>query len=256
MIKIAYRFLLNSLKRYEQYRIELVYSVMTLLIGVFITPAMWYVVTGGGKNLLSGWSFEYLTILSMSYSMMFAFMDALGYWDIWIWFEKEGRKLLSNILTKPLHPLFYMYGLNLFPYGIIQFMLNAIALFSFAAYTGVEITACFLVMILLGALIMFNLLNIMLATYLVFDKVAKPLMRVGWALVRYGNMPLGDLKGAFQVLFSFIIPIAFVAALPVEALISNDCGPLLPSAVMALLSTLLLALMWNFGLRRFEAVGG
>lgn len=81
-------------------------------------------------------------------------------------------------------------------------------------------------------------------------------------LETFGNYPLKILPGLFEGLFTFVLPLAFVAYLPAAVLTGHTHGLLVPWSVAAAAPLLGLAfyllsrLLWNAGLSRYTGVNG
>lgn len=179
----------------------------------------------------------------------------IGYWDVLLWYLREGRTLLVSILSKPINPLLYMYGMNLFPGGVIKFLLMVAGFIFLVNALHFSISLSFILLLSLATLSWINITNTALACFVAFDKAAEPIIRLLWIFLSYGDMPLTELKGIGGFLLTYIVPIAFVAAVPAEALRSNAYP--LTEAFLVYVATLLLSwLSWKLAMKRFEAIGG
>ncbi len=249
------RFWKIAFEKYNQYKIEYIYSISMSLPQILFLPLMWYFLTDGGSATLLGWKFHSLVSIGIVYGIVLSVLDLIGYWDVWMWFANEGRVLLSTILTKPVNPLLYIYGLNFFPGGFIKLLIMLSALYVLTLH-GLTITPQFVLMVIIGILIIINVANIFLAMFVAFDKEANALNRLFWSFLRYGDLPVTSLSGTLGFVLTFIIPVAFVGAVPSTVLELKDYSYILPGIVMALVTFILSIIIWKFALRRFEAVGG
>ena len=252
-IKIILRFFKAAVERYNNYKIEYIYSLIVMLPILF--PAiMWYFIVGKGS--IAGWTFNKLLSLSLFYGIFVSFLDSIGFWNVWVWLEREERVGLSSMLTKPINPLLYVYGINFFPASVIKLILFIIMLGYLAITNSIELSTQFIIITILSFTSVFLFLSSIIALMLSYDKSATPLMYIIWNFLRIGDMPVSSIGGIGSLILTYIIPVAFMAVVPAKALELNDYSMLLPSFLMVVVMYVLLKLSLWHSMKRFEAVGG
>ncbi len=248
------RFLKINIEKYKQYKIEFFHSLLLLLIHFIVMPFLWYVLTDGGKISIHTWDFNHLFLLSLLFSFAISFVEFLGFWDVWSWFiNYDGRVQFSNYLTKPIHPLIYLFGLNLFFPALIRLLINFVLLVSLIYISHLHITISFLISVLCGVGILLNFLFSAISLIIAFDKNANFILQTIWSFFYMGDLPVTEIKGFVGFFLTFIIPTALVAAYPVKVLETGN--PIIP-VIMYVFSTLMLFISWDLAIKHFEAVGG
>lgn len=252
-LRIFYRFLKSNIEVYNNYKIEYVYSLL-LLFPVLFPSILWYLIVGDGE--IAGWGFKELLSLNIFYGVLVSLLDFVGFWNVWVWLEREGRKNLSLMLTKPINILYYLLGINLFPASLPKIAVYLLMIGYLALSQGFELSLIFILTMLFSTLAVLSFLMSIIAFMLSFDKSATPLMYVTWNFMRIGDLPINTVGGALGILLTYIFPVAFMAVVPAQALKTQDPFLLLSSIFVFIVMAILLKIVLRYSLERFEAIGG
>ncbi len=252
-LRILLRFLKIAIEKYNNYKVEYLYSLI-LVIPILLPALMWYLIVGDGE--IAGWNFNKLLSLSIFYGIFLSFLDIIGFWNVWVWIEREERTLLTLILTKPINPLIYVYGMNMFPGGIVKLIIFLMILYSMILTHNFHVSLEFLIITFFSFVSVFLFLSSIIAIMLSYDKSATPLMYIIWNFLRLGDMPISSIGGGAGAILTYIIPVAFTAVVPAKALETGDYSMLLSSIIMTIIMFVVLKMSLKHSLKRFEAVGG
>ncbi len=251
--KIIFRFFKAAVERYNNYKVEYLYALL-VTFPVFFPAVMWYFIVGEGS--IAGWTFNKLLSLSIFYGIFISFLDTFGFWNVWTWLDREDRVVLTSMLTKPINPLLYVYGINFFPGGIVKLIIFVISLSFLIITNNLEVGFAFIIILFFSFLSVFLFLSSIIAIMLSYDKSATPLMYIVWNFLKVGDFPVSSIGGIGGLVLTYIIPVAFMAVIPAKALELNDYSMLLPSFFMVVVMYALLKLgLWH-SMKRFESVGG
>jgi len=229
-----------------------------MLANVVFMPVLWFFLTDGGTLTFGGWRLGGLTVLSVLWGSMISIADVLGVWDaVWLVSTAEGRKQLPMYFTKPVHPLIMIYGTGIMPSGILKLAIAVIAMVAFALHFNLTITPAFILLVMFGAIIMLNILNYPIMAMIAYEQSGLPLTDIAWSFLRYSDLPLTRIQGVAALITSVIVPIAFVVAVPAESLLFEpSVSVILMSGLMAVMTTAVGLLLWQFAKAKYEAVGG
>ena len=168
---------------------------------------------------------------------------------------REGT--LDFVLLKPIDSQFWLSLRTLSPAGLpeIGLGLGLLAWGSHQAGVVVSLPALFavLVMLIAGGLILYSLWFLIAATSIWFVKTwnATEVLR---ALLASGRYPLSAYPPTLRLLFTFVLPVAFLTTVPAQVLLGEAAVPmLLAGLALALMFFAIARAFWLFALRFYTS---
>jgi ABC-2 type transport system permease protein len=126
------------------------------------------------------------------------------------------------------------------------------ALVRLGARVGVSQAASFVMMLTMGAVIIYSFWLILATLSFWFVRVDN-ILEIFRSMYDAGRWPVSLYPGWLRFALSFIVPVAFVTTVPVEALTGRLTGvSLLQSAVIAAVLLLGSRIFWRIGLRQYS----
>ncbi len=215
-------------------------------------------------NTLAGWGLEDLTLLFAFHILGYSIGAAMSFTQMRDLEERVRLGTFDTLLTKPFSPWAYMVfsGFNL---GYVGHLLLGVGLMAWALLTAhvewsIGSAIYFILSILSAAMVTGALLTIIGTTALIWVRSNHlySLYFGFWELSRY---PLNIFPGAIQAVMLTIVPLGFMAAVPVAVLLGKPV-PLLgewagPAALLAgPVFVGLAVLCWRHAIDRYQGAGG
>ena len=206
----------------------------------------------------AGWSFPEVLLLiavylTVEWAVLVTFHRNLAYW-----FPKtllDGS--FDFILTKPLSPLFYSSFRIVDWFDIVSVppivLLWVYVLSRFPWSLQVQDIVLFVVFLLLAILFYFALL-LMIASTAFWTIHATGVGRFLENIFRAARYPTSSFRGVFRIVFLFVIPLGFVATLPVEVLLARSSWYSMSYMIVFVAFLLFLAIrFWRFALKHYSS---
>lgn len=177
---------------------------------------------------------------------------------------QEGR--IDGFLLRPL-PVYRQVQLAQFPSNVVGDLLVGISMFA-AAVVRVDLPwtwaqIAYMAAALVGGTLMEAAIFTALSSlHLHFPSAAAWSYWTEELMSTFGNYPLKILPGVISGAFTFVLPLAFIAYLPVAVLTGRASGTGVPVVVATAAPVIGLAafvasrLLWNASLRRYTGVNG
>ncbi len=242
-------------ERYNQYKVEYLYAIF-FSVTTLLMVGLWYFFTGSGHTI-KGWDFAHLALLSIVFNAIMSLLEMAGYYDVFTFLQTDERARLSQMLTKPIDPLLRYAFTHFYLQGILRLAIYTAAGAFIAVHYGLlHVSISFALLVLLASAIIITLFNIALLLYVAFEENARVFDNFLWAIMEVGELPLTALKGISAIIFTFILPSAFIAAVPVNCF-STECPFKVTYALIYfMIVVFLLKHVHRYVWRRFEAIGG
>jgi len=219
-----------------------------------------------GLNLaggtLSGWTYNQVMFVASIFGVGHQIFTALCISGLFHtgYFVWSGR--MDYVLLKPLHPLIAMHAANEFIISNIPNLIINICLFAFFASRvaaegvvfGVFNTLGLFVFFLAGLAVRYGIALLVVSPAFFAEKLAEG-EDAYWSLQSLAKYPTGVFPRAMQWLFSFLLPLASVAAIPAEIFFGRQ--NLLQSAThlfVAIFFTWAAVKFYESGARRYQSV--
>ena len=232
--------------------IELLAVVMSLSGSLFMLSLFF-----GPDQTLGGWSWPPALMVQGLYTV-FDGMASTGLrpnLGAIVTHVREGT--LDFVLLKPIDSQFWLSLRTLSPAGLPEIGLGFVVATWGAIQAGVVLSPlsvlAALVMLVAGGLILYSLWFLIAATSIWFVKTwnATEVLRT---LLASGRYPLSAYPPALRVLFTFLLPVAFLTTVPVEILLGQmQAGSLILGVLLATTFFALSRSFWLFALRHYTS---
>ena len=232
--------------------LELLAMAASLIGSVFILSLFF---TDG--RALSGWSWESALVVQGVYTLLDGVTNSwlrpnLG---ALVNYVREGT--LDFVLIKPIDSQFWLSTRTFAPSGVPEIFLGLILIFWAAQKAGAQFNISSIcltsVMILVGVVILYSLWFLIAATTIWFVKTwnATEVLR---AALASGRFPVAAYPPLLRLVFTFLIPVAFLTTIPAEVILGRSLTPMLFFGFcVALTSFSLSRVFWHFALRHYTS---
>jgi ABC-2 type transport system permease protein len=164
---------------------------------------------------------------------------------------------LDFVLLKPMDSQLWLSVRTLSPWGLPEMVLGLIlgcvgVIRSGARPDSLQLISC-LLMLLTGLVILYSLWFVLAATSIWFVKIwnATEVLR---SLLAAGRYPVSAYPPVLRLVFSTLLPVAFLTTVPAEAILGlASSTALLASLLIAALSVLASRSLWMFALRHYTS---
>lgn len=203
------------IKSKMQYRDDFLISSVGMFFSSLTTIAIFWVLLNTIPDL-AGWSFDQLVFIYAFYMLAISPMQILfdHFWQL-RYHIIEGTFL--KYYFRPLNMMFY-YTSEMFDIkGIVQLLLG-IAMFVYASINLEVVWTAPRLLLLLISLISAALVTISImviassSAFWIYNSY--PVMDLAWRLREYSSYPMTIFDGFFRILFTYIVPIGFIAFYP------------------------------------------
>src|SRR3989344_1068680 len=256
-----YLSILVSLARYGlaqllEYRVNFViYSLLSIFWAFFFIFTAGLIL--GHVDSIGGWSKNEVLLLTATNTLFSSLLWFFVFPSLNEFSELIRKGNLDFSLTKPVNSRFLIsiHRFDFNPFVRIVFIILFIANIagSLSQNIGLGQIAIYWLMLCLGMIIFYNLfysitvLNIWFVSIFNLEYFFSSVMETG----RY---PLNIYKNVFGIIFSFFIPIGFIATFPVQALLGRlSFVNVLFAIFLVIISSILSQYFWNFALKRYSS---
>ncbi|MFC1936739.1 ABC transporter permease [Chloroflexota bacterium] len=222
-VRIYFLITAQYIKSKMQYRDDFLISSIGMFFASLTTFGVFWVLFDTIPDL-AGWSFDQLIFIYAFYLLASAPMQVLfdHFWQLRF---HVIRGTFLKYYFRPLNMMFY-YTSEMFDLkGITQVALG-IALFIYASnnlgiYWDLMRIILLLITLFSAALVTISIMVIASSsTFWIYNSY--PVMDLAWRLREYSPYPMTIFDGFFKVLFTYVIPIGFVAFYPSQIFLQPD----------------------------------
>ncbi len=232
--------------------IELVAAVGNLAGSLFVLSLFY----GPGRSL-GGWSWEAALVVLGVYTLLDGLTNTLLQPNLSTIVTHVQTGTLDFVLLKPIDSQFWLSARRFSPWGLpgiaLGFGLIGFSAPRAGATTDPQQLLAAALLLLASGLILYSLWFVLAATSIWFVKVwnATEVLR---AVLVAGRYPISAYPAGLRVVFTFVLPVAFLTTVPAEAILGRASnGWLLASLGVATLSVLLSRRFWQFALRHYTS---
>lgn len=240
------------------------------LLFFFLFESLFLMANMGGLALgvtlaggtLSGWSFNQVMFVATLFGVghqLFTILCISGLFHTghFVW---SGR--MDYVLLKPLHPLIAMHTANEFIISNVPNLLINIALFCvFAAKVSAEgvvfnliNTSALVVFFIAGLAVRYGIGLLVVAPAFFAEKLSEG-EDAYWSLQSLAKYPTGVFPRAMQWVFSFILPLASIAAIPAEVFFGRQSySQAALHLIVAVVFAWAAVKFYELGARRYQSV--
>jgi ABC-2 type transport system permease protein len=237
-----------------QYRVDF---LMDVAVEAFWTVAalLPLFVVFAHTNSLAGWSLSDALAVSGVFTLFQGVMESIISPSFALLLEQVKKGAFDFVLIKPVDAQFLASTGKLQPWRALNTVVGLGLVSYSAAHAATPIAArqviLFLLMLLLG-LLLFYALWLMLASAVFVVKRLDNLTYLLVSIFDAGRWPRSAFRGAFRMVFTFVIPIALMTSFPAEALLGRlSNADALLSAVMTAGALVVSRVVWNAALSRY-----
>jgi len=207
---------------------------------------------------IGGWTRGQMIIFVGTFSMINALNMVIYFFGILDLPGKIRRGDLDHYLTKPVNPLlrltFEEFNIGSLPLVIISILIIAYGV----SVEGVEVSLLtgigYAFFVLLMTLLWYDM-ELILRSVPFFVLSASGLLRIEEQLLEFNFKVPGILyKGAYKVIFYFLLPYGIMSTVPTQLITGTISGTgLFVSAITVIFFTALALRLWKFGLRHYKS---
>lgn len=243
-----------------EYKANFFSDMLIRVFGFLIFIATWQSILGNTQ--FPGWELKGLLLMFSMQNIFLALIFMLAYGGQSIRFSITSGSL-DIYLSRPCHPWFVVLVTNNFlSFGGL--LLGFGSLFLATQYYGLSLSPIVFLMILaflFSATMIALTFNLMLNTLAFWFGKFNLASSLFWALFEFDFYPTNVFPVFLQLLIAFTVPFIFANTVPVLFILQKftfqQAFAYLLSAVGIFAFNLMLFLMlWNKGVKRYEAVGG
>lgn len=246
------------IKSKMQYRDDFLISTIGMAFASLTTIAVFWVLFDTIPEL-AGWSFNQLIFIYAFYllaiSPMQVFFD--HFWQL-RFHVIEGRFI--KYYFRPLNMMFYYISEMFDIKGIMQVFLGIALMIYASSLLALEWNLLRILLLLVtlfsASLVIISIMIISAsATFWIYNSY--PVMDLAWRLREYSPYPMTIFDGFFKILFTYIIPIGFVAFYPSQIFLQPDMvSPLIYFSPLVGIGMFALAYwVWTKGVNSYTGTG-
>ena len=250
------RFWAAAMAAEMEYRVNFVAAVVTSgvgLIGSLFTMSLFF--TGEPGADLGGWSWEQALIVLGLFTVMTGLSAMLLSPNLNRLVGHVQSGTLDFVLLKPIDSQFWLSTRTVSPWGVPDVLAGLGVLVYAAARLGLAAgdVAWALVPLVAGVVVLYAVWFILASTSIWFVKVGN-VTHVLQSFLEAGRYPLSAYPVALRVVFTAVVPVAFITTVPAEAMLGR-VTPGWYAAAIALAATLLAVSrgFWRFALRHYTS---
>ncbi len=254
-LRLARIFASTSISAQLEYRMNFVVNLAGSLLTAGGALFGLLVLYSDGQPL-GGWTYREAMVVVGLYMLVQGFIGAFLTPNLNQLGEAVRTGTLDFTLLKPVDAQFYVSTHNVNPFRLNDLLIG-LGLVVWAASGLASVTAAG---ILTGSLLIVAALAIVYAIWFMLTTTAFWFVRVAnltdlfGSLFRAGQMPVTAYPGWVRVLFTFVVPVAFITTVPAEAIVGriDPLGAFLALAVTAVLLALS-RWFWRFAVRSYTS---
>jgi len=250
------RFWSSSLAAEMEYQLNLLIEVAATLItlaGSLFTLSLFF---GHGQKL-GGWSWDAALVVLGIYTLLNGFSSTLLRPNLGNLVKQVQSGGLDFVLLKPMDSQLWVSVRTLSPWGLPEMALGLALVTIGTSRSGVRPDASALLtgglMLLAGITILYSLWFVLAATSIWFVKIwnATEVLR---SLLAAGQYPVSAYPSPLRLLFSTLLPVAFLTTVPAQAILGLASGrSLMAGLAFGGLSLVASRRLWLFALRHYTS---
>ncbi len=237
-----------------EYRVHFLISALTAslsLSGSLFTLYLFYHTAHG----LGGWTWSQALLVMGLFTLLDGFSMTFLAPNLNRIVQHVQQGTLDFVLLKPIDSQFWLSTRNFSPWGTTNILLGAGLTVYASMRSGVQGADVLpgLVLLALAVLVLYGLWFTLATTSVWFVKIhnATEVLR---NLLEAGRYPAQAYPVGFRIVFTLIVPVAFLTTVPAEAMLGRARWPWLGGAVLLAIVTMVGArLFWRFALRYYTS---
>ncbi|MBN1304370.1 MAG: ABC-2 family transporter protein [Anaerolineales bacterium] len=246
------------IKARMQYRADFIISSIGMFFSSLATLGIFWILFGSITEL-AGWNFMEMVFIYAFYMIAISPMQIIfdHFWQL-RYHVTEGTFL--KYYFRPLNMMFYYISEMFDLKGLTQLAAGIVLLVYASIQLNIQWTIA-RVMLLLASLFSASLVQIAVvvsascAAFWVMN--SWPVLSLAWKLREFSPYPMSIFDGAFRVLFTYVIPIGFVAFYPSQIFLRPEqVSPLAYASPLVGIGLFALAYrIWTLGVNSYTGTG-
>lgn len=257
-IKLYFSFLVASLKRMMEYRVDCLVGMISQIAFQIIELIFIWVIFQNTDNI-AGWDFEHLLLLYGVMMLSVAITDVLfdSTYDIGNRLIRKGK--FDIILLRPVNPLISVLGESETSTALGYLAISIILIVTMLIKLQISITFILIIKLIyfgiMGALIIGGIQTIFsIAGFWTYKS-----NEVVWSvfqLHKLAEYPIEIYNKFIRILISFILPFAFASYYPTLEYIGQGKGNLIYISPLIVIIIWFIAIkVWNWALSKYRSTG-
>ncbi|HLY27784.1 MAG TPA: ABC-2 family transporter protein [Aggregatilineales bacterium] len=241
-----------------QYRADFIISSIGMACSYAVGIITFWVLFTTIPNL-AGWSLNELLFMYAFYLLSVTPLQVF-FDNIWSLRIKVRDGSFIRYYFRPLNMMFYYVSEVFDIKGLVQFVLGVIVL----VYASVQLhlqwtlpqTGLFVVMLLSASLVMISIMVIAAsASFWIIDSF--PVLALAFKLREFAPYPVTIFDGFFRVVFTYIVPLGFVAFYPAQLFLRpGEASPVVWASPLVGIALFALAYqVWSRGVNHYSGTG-
>ncbi len=207
-------------------------------------------------DTLGGWRPDEVLALVGVYTLVGGLIGLIIYPGMELFIESVRDGMLDFTLVKPADAQLLITVHQVDIWKLIDIILGlgvlVYALAQLGERVGLAQGGFFLAMLIVGGIIIYSFWLILATLSFYFVRVEN-ILEIFRSMYEAGRWPVSLYPGWLRFILSFIIPVAFVTTVPVEALTGRlTTGTLAIGAVLAIVLLVVSRVFWRIGLRQYS----
>ena len=246
----------SSLEAELEYQLNAVVELLSVL-GNLAGSVFVLGLLAGPQRQIGGWSWEGALLVLGIYTVLDGVSSCVLQPNLSRIVNHVQNGTLDYVLLKPIDSQFWLSTRNLSPWGLPG-VVAGLALMAWATLQqGIKVSAANLLLtgtlLLASMLILYSLWFLLASLSIWFVKIWNATEVLRYVLVA-GRYPVQAYPPGLRILFTFVLPVAFLTTVPAQALLGEASWTWsLGSLAVAAVSLLGTRLFWQFALRHYTS---
>ena len=246
----------SSLEAELEYQLNAVVELLSVL-GNLAGSVFVLGLLAGPQRQIGGWSWEGALLVLGIYTVLDGVSSCVLQPNLSRIVNHVQNGTLDYVLLKPIDSQFWLSTRNLSPWGLPG-VVAGLALMAWAMLQqGIKVSAANVLLtgtlLLASMLILYSLWFLLASLSIWFVKIWNATEVLRYVLVA-GRYPVQAYPPGLRILFTFVLPVAFLTTVPAQALLGEASWTWsLGSLAVAAISLLGTRLFWQFALRHYTS---
>jgi len=246
------------IKARMQYRADFIISSIGMFFTSLATLAVFWVLFQSIPNL-AGWNFMEMVFIYAFYMIAISPMQILFDQVWWLRYDVQLGTFLKYYF-RPLNMMFYYLSERFDLKGLTQLALGVVLLIYASIKLGIHwgpLNVLLLLAVLFGAsLVLISIVTIASCSAFWITN-SFPVLNLAWKLREFSPYPMSIFDGAFRFVFTFLLPIGFIAFFPAQLFLRpQEVSPLIYFTPLVGIGLFALTYwIWMLGVNQYTGTG-
>ncbi len=255
-LRLYLHFVRFSLSRALEFRFDFYFRIVMDVV-FYATNLAFFTVLYGQTRELGGWSLDQIYLFATGYFVVDALFMTIFANNVWWLPILVNKGDLDYYLVRPVSSLFFVslrdFAANSLVNLLIAGGLLGWAIARYPQPLGAGRVAIFVALLLLGTYLLY-LVRLLFCLPVFWTHSGHGLLEVSWALTLFGERPVEIYRSWLRAALLTVLPLAFVASVPVSVLFSGwTAWGLAHAALVTLGMTALTLWLWRRALAAYAS---